>query len=149
MRSGLSTSPRSVSPLVSRIARSACLLGLLLPSPRATRFPAMNPFEKNETYKPEIIPQVPADKLYNDGLALLEKNEYDAAAKKFADLDKQYPFSSLVEEGAAAADLRPVHRPQFRRRDRLRKALPGAEPDDRRRRLRRLHGGDVLLQPDP
>jgi outer membrane protein assembly factor BamD len=53
----------------------------------------LNPFDKPEVYKPEIRPDVPADKLYNEGLAYLQKHEYDGAAKKFGDLDRQYPFS--------------------------------------------------------
>ena len=71
-------SPRSISPVASRIARSACLLGLLLPVAACDTISGMNPFQKDDTYKPEIVAQVPADKLYNDGLALLEKREFDA-----------------------------------------------------------------------
>lgn len=82
------------SRLRHRIARSVLVLGLLAPVAACDTISNLNPFDKDEKYKPEIIPQVPADKLYNQGLALLEKHEYDAAAKKFADLDKQYPFSS-------------------------------------------------------
>ena len=54
---------------------------------------SLNPFDKGETYKPEIIAQVPAEEMYNDGLARLQKNDYTAAAKKFGELDKQYPYS--------------------------------------------------------
>ncbi len=54
---------------------------------------SLNPFDKGETYKPEIIAQVPAEEMYNDGLARLQKNDYTAAAKKFSELDKQYPYS--------------------------------------------------------
>jgi len=85
---------RPILPVASRIARSVCLLGLLLPVAACDTISGMNPFQKDDTYKPEIVAQVPADKLYNDGLALLDKREYDAASKKFADLDKQYPFSA-------------------------------------------------------
>jgi len=54
---------------------------------------SLNPFDKGETYKPEIIAQVPAEEMYNDGLARLQKIDYTAAAKKFSELDKQYPYS--------------------------------------------------------
>jgi outer membrane protein assembly factor BamD len=54
---------------------------------------SLNPFDKGETYKPEIIAEVPAEEMYNDGLARLQKNDYTAAAKKFSELDKQYPYS--------------------------------------------------------
>lgn len=54
---------------------------------------ALNPFDKPEVYKPEIRPEVPADQIYNEGLAYLQKNEYEGASKKFGELDRQYPFS--------------------------------------------------------
>jgi outer membrane protein assembly factor BamD len=54
---------------------------------------SMNPFDKAEVYKPEIVPEVPAEQIYNQGLARLQKSDYEGAAKKFEDLDKQYPYS--------------------------------------------------------
>ncbi len=54
---------------------------------------SLNPFSKAEVYKPEILPEVPAEEMYNDGLARLQKNDFTAAAKKFGELDKQYPYS--------------------------------------------------------
>ena len=54
---------------------------------------SLNPFDKSETYKPEIVPEVPADQLYNDGLARIQKEDYAGAAKKFSDLEKQSPYS--------------------------------------------------------
>ena len=41
----------------------------------------------------EIVPEVPAEQLYNQGLARLEGRDFEGAAKKFGDLDKQYPYS--------------------------------------------------------
>jgi len=52
---------------------------------------SINPFA--EKYKPEVIPTVPADKLYSKGLAKMEDSDYEGAAKKFGDLDKQYTYS--------------------------------------------------------
>lgn len=43
--------------------------------------------------KSDIGVEQPADVLYNDGLGRLEKKQFDAAAKKFSELDKQYPYS--------------------------------------------------------
>jgi outer membrane protein assembly factor BamD len=56
---------------------------------------SLNPFNlfKGEKYQTKIIPDVPADDLYNQGLARLQSKDYDGAAKKFADLEKQYPYS--------------------------------------------------------
>jgi outer membrane protein assembly factor BamD len=54
---------------------------------------SLNPFDKSETYKPEIVADVPAEQLYNDGLARIQKSDYEGAAKKFSSLEKQYPSS--------------------------------------------------------
>lgn len=43
--------------------------------------------------KSDIGVEQPAEVLYNDGLGRLEKKQYEAAAKKFVELDKQYPYS--------------------------------------------------------
>ena len=54
---------------------------------------SLNPVDKSETYKPEIVAEVPAEQIYNDGLARLQNKDFPGAAKKFEDLDKQYPYS--------------------------------------------------------
>ena len=40
-----------------------------------------------------IAPDEPADKLYNEGLTLLNKKEYADSAKKFEEVDRQHPYS--------------------------------------------------------
>ncbi|MCJ2036989.1 outer membrane protein assembly factor BamD [Methylobacterium sp. J-068] len=52
---------------------------------------SINPFA--EKYKPEVIPDVPADKLYSEGLARMEDKDYEGASKKFGELDKTYSYS--------------------------------------------------------
>ena len=42
-----------------------------------------------------LAPEVPADKLYNEGVGALNKGEYTDAAKKFEELDRQHPYSEL------------------------------------------------------
>jgi len=54
---------------------------------------SLNPFSKGDTYKPEIVPEVPPEELYNDGLARIQKGDPTGAAKKFSDLEKQNPYS--------------------------------------------------------
>jgi outer membrane protein assembly factor BamD len=54
---------------------------------------SLNPFDRTEKYKPEIIPEVPAETLYNQGLARLQTKDYEGAVKRFDDLDKQFPYS--------------------------------------------------------
>ncbi len=78
----------------SRYAAPLTALVLALPLAACDTVSSLNPFAKDEAYKPEIVPTVAAEVLYNQGLALVEKNDFDGAAKKFADLDRQYPFSS-------------------------------------------------------
>ncbi|GLS46786.1 outer membrane protein assembly factor BamD [Methylobacterium brachythecii] len=46
-----------------------------------------------EKYKPEVQPDIPADKLYSDGLANLEDRNFEIATQKFEDLDKRYSSS--------------------------------------------------------
>ena len=46
-----------------------------------------------EKYKPEAVPDTPADKLYSEGLAKMEDKDYENAAKQFEQLDKQYTYS--------------------------------------------------------
>ena len=73
--------------------RSAAVAALSLGLAGCDTLSSMNPFDKSETYKPEIVPEVPAELLYNQGLARLQSSDYEGAAKKFGDLDKQYPYS--------------------------------------------------------
>ncbi|QFU17121.1 outer membrane protein assembly factor BamD [Microvirga thermotolerans] len=64
---------------------------------------SLNPFDKSETYKPEIVADVPAEQLYNDGLARIQKRDFEGAAKKFSALDKQYPYSEWARKGLIMA----------------------------------------------
>ena len=73
--------------------RSAAVAAFGLALAGCDTLSSMNPFDKTEVYKPEIVPEVPAEQIYNQGLARLQKSDYEGAAKKFEDLDKQYPYS--------------------------------------------------------
>jgi outer membrane protein assembly factor BamD len=42
----------------------------------------------------DIAPDEPAEVLFNDALGRLQQKNFDAAAKKFQEVDKQYPYSS-------------------------------------------------------
>lgn len=57
---------------------------------------SMNPLTmfSDKGPKSDIGKEEPAEVLFNDGLARLEKKQYEQAAKKFQELDKQYPYSS-------------------------------------------------------
>ena len=46
-----------------------------------------------------IVPDEPADKLYNEGLYLLnQKSDYKDAAKKFEEVDRQHPYSEWARK---------------------------------------------------
>ena len=45
------------------------------------------------------VPENPADKLYNEGLYLLNnKQDYKAAAKKFDEVDRENPYSDWARK---------------------------------------------------
>lgn len=60
---------------------------------------SMNPFGGGEKYETKLLPDEPADQIYDQGLARLQKGDSEGAAKKFGDLDKQYPFSQYSRRG--------------------------------------------------
>jgi outer membrane protein assembly factor BamD len=47
----------------------------------------------------DVVPDDPADRLYNEGLYLLNnKQDYKAAAKKFDEVDRQHPYSEWARK---------------------------------------------------
>jgi len=49
--------------------------------------------------KDPILPDEPADRLYNEGLFLMnEKSDYKASAKKFEEVDRQHPYSEWARK---------------------------------------------------
>jgi outer membrane protein assembly factor BamD len=49
--------------------------------------------------KEDIIPDDPADKLYNEGLYLMNnKHDYKKAAKRFEEVDRQHPYSEWARK---------------------------------------------------
>lgn len=50
-----------------------------------------------------ILPDEPADKLYNEGLTLLNRNEYAEAVKKFEEVDRQHPYSEWARKSLLMA----------------------------------------------
>jgi outer membrane protein assembly factor BamD len=49
--------------------------------------------------KDKVLPDEPADKLYNEGLYLLnEKKSVKDAAKKFEEVDRQHPYSEMARK---------------------------------------------------
>jgi outer membrane protein assembly factor BamD len=59
---------------------------------------SLNPFA-GEKYKMEIVPDVPATQLYDQGLGRIKSTDYEGAAKKFSQLEKQHPNSEWARKG--------------------------------------------------
>lgn len=45
-----------------------------------------------------VISDEPAEKIYNEGLTLMNKEEYEDAAKRFEDVDRQHPYSEWARK---------------------------------------------------
>lgn len=58
-----------------------------------------NPFSDKKPYKPEVVNDIPPDQLYNEGLGRMANSDYSSAAKKFAQIDKQYPYTDVARKG--------------------------------------------------
>ncbi len=55
-------------------------------------FNPMNIFS-GEKYETKVVPDTPAETLYNQGLVDINSHDYDKATKKYSALEKQYGFS--------------------------------------------------------
>jgi outer membrane protein assembly factor BamD len=66
-----------------------------------------------EKYKTEILPDIPAEDIYNQGLARMEKHDYENAAKKFGELEKQYPFSQWARKGLLMQTFAQYQKPAY------------------------------------
>jgi len=64
-------------------------------------------------YKTEITPDIPADDLYNQGLAKLQSKDYDNATKKFQEVEKRYPFSQWARKGLVMTTYSQFEKPAY------------------------------------
>ncbi len=60
---------------------------------------SLNPFDTSGRYKQEILPEVPPQQLYNQGLARLQRGDTEGAARSFNDIEKQAAFSREARKG--------------------------------------------------
>ncbi len=70
-------------------------------------------FGGGEKYKTEIVPDVPADDLYNQGLAKLKSKDFEGAAKKFGELDKNYPSSEWARKSLLMTVFAQYEKPNY------------------------------------
>ena len=81
------------------VGRSALILVGALTLAGCDSLAALNPFDQGEKYEMKIVPDVPAEKLYDQGLGRLKNSDHEGAAKKFSDLEKAYPYSEWSRKG--------------------------------------------------
>jgi len=75
-------------------AATRCLTTLLAAAALGVALGGCNLFDKDK-----VLPDEPADKLYNEGLYLLnEKKSVKDAAKKFEEVDRQHPYSEMARK---------------------------------------------------
>jgi outer membrane protein assembly factor BamD len=80
------------------IARACVLLLLISPVAGCSTLDSLNPFG-GEKYETKLLADEPAEQIYDQGLARLQRSDYEGASKKFAELEKQFPFSQWSRKG--------------------------------------------------
>ncbi|MGP9822059.1 outer membrane protein assembly factor BamD [Salinarimonas sp. NSM] len=76
--------------------RSVAIAGLALALAGCETVASLNPFGRGETYEPEIVETRPAAELYNEGLSLIDRGQYQSAAERFEEIEEAYPFSDFA-----------------------------------------------------
>jgi len=87
-----------------RLQRAAVGLSILVAAAAAPALPSLaedswldsiNPFKMfaGEKYETKIVPDVPAENLYNQALAKMQDKDFAGAVKKFEEIEKTYPYS--------------------------------------------------------
>ncbi len=93
---------RSVTAAVSgSLGRNAmlALMRVMLLLPILAFVPGCSTWTSLFGEKDEVVPDEPADKLYNEGVFLLnEKKDNKQAAKKFEEVDRQHPYSEWARK---------------------------------------------------
>ena len=86
-------------PVYRRLVALLAVAGMAMPLMACSSLDSLNPFGGGEKYETKLLPDIPAEETYNQGLARLQKNDTKGAAKKFTDLEKQHPFSQWSKKG--------------------------------------------------
>ncbi|MFN3892234.1 MAG: outer membrane protein assembly factor BamD [Beijerinckiaceae bacterium] len=76
-----------------------CIAGLLAASlGGCSTIENLNPFG-GEKYEMKVLPDEPAEQIYDQALVRLRNRDYEGAARRFGDLEKQFPFSQWSRRG--------------------------------------------------
>ena len=79
--------------------RAAIVVGGALVLTGCDTLESLNPFDTAEKYEMKITPDVPAERVYDQGLGRLKSGDHEGAAKRFSDLSKNYPYSEWARRG--------------------------------------------------
>lgn len=82
-------------PALARLGVAALAASLLA---GCSTLESLNPFG-GERYEMKVLPDESAESIYDQGLVRLQRRDYEGAARKFADLEKQFPFSQWSRKG--------------------------------------------------
>lgn len=80
------------------VARIVAISALTLTLTACDTLKSINPFDKSETYKPEVVPVTPAEELYNEGLAKNAKGDFEGAYKAFDTINRQNPGTQWAQK---------------------------------------------------
>ena len=83
---------------LTRAAAVAALVVSVAGCSTVDSFSSLNPFG-GEKYKTKVLPDVPAQGIYDQGLARMSRKDYTGAAKKFEELEKYHPFTQWSRKG--------------------------------------------------
>jgi outer membrane protein assembly factor BamD len=75
------------------LGRALAIMVVAVPLAGCETIASINPFGGSKASS-DLAKDEPAEVLFNDGLARLQNRNYDGAARKFAELDKQYPYTN-------------------------------------------------------
>lgn len=59
----------------------------------------LNPFDNAERYEMKITPDVPPERMYDQGLGRLKSGDHEGAAKKFGEISRNYSSSEWARKG--------------------------------------------------
>ena len=60
---------------------------------------SLNPFDQSEKYEMKVLPDVPAEQIYDQGLGRLKSSDHEGAVRRFSQLSKNYPYSEWARRG--------------------------------------------------
>ena len=60
---------------------------------------ALNIFDTSEKYEMKVLPDVPAETIYDQGLGRLKSGDHEGAVRRFSNLSKNYPYSEWSRRG--------------------------------------------------